>query len=45
MGTALTDAVTNIVKQGRPAEAEISNAARKCERELQRLLRYRSDAA
>lgn len=45
MGTALTDAVTNIVKQGRPAESEISNAARKCERELQRLLRYRSDAA
>ncbi len=38
MGTALTDAVTNIVKQGRPAAPEIQAAAAKCERELQRAL-------
>lgn len=36
MGTILTDAVTNIVKVGRPAAPEIANAARKCERELAR---------
>ena len=41
MGTALSDAVSNIVKQGRPAAAEVSVAAKKCERELERLLRYR----
>lgn len=38
MGTALTDAVTNIVKQGRPAAAEVHAAAQKCRRELGRLL-------
>lgn len=38
MGTALTDAVTNIVKQGRPAAPEIQTAAEKCERELTRAL-------
>lgn len=39
MGTALGDAAANIVKQGRPAAAEVAVAAKKCERELQRLLR------
>lgn len=38
MNTALTDAVSNILKQGRPAASEIHNAARKCERELRRAL-------
>ena len=38
MGTALTDAVTNILKQGRPAAGEIQTAAEKCERELTRAL-------
>ncbi len=38
MTTALTDAVTNILKEGRPAAPEIQNAAEKCERELQRAL-------
>jgi len=38
MGTALSDAVTNILKQGRPAAPEIQTAAEKCERELQRAL-------
>lgn len=38
MGTALTDALTNIVKQGRPAALELQAAADKCERELQRAL-------
>jgi len=38
MGTALSDAVANILKQGRPAAAEIQTAAAKCERELQRAL-------
>jgi multiple sugar transport system substrate-binding protein len=38
MGTALTDAVTNIVKQGRPAAPELATAAQKCERELSRSL-------
>lgn len=41
MNTILTDAASNIVKQGRPARAEVSLAARKCERELARLLRYK----
>jgi len=36
MGTALTDAVTNIVKENRPAAPEIAVAQRKCERELER---------
>jgi len=38
MGTALSDAVANILKQGRPAAPEIQTAAAKCERELQRAL-------
>ena len=38
MGTVLTDAVTNIVKQGRPAGPELAAAASKCERELSRSL-------
>ena len=38
MGTALTDAVTNILKEGRPAAPELAVAAKKCERELSRLL-------
>ena len=38
MGTALTDAVTNILKEGRPAAPELAAAAQKCERELSRLL-------
>lgn len=38
MTTALTDAVTNILKQGRPAAPEIAVAAAKCERELVRAL-------
>ncbi len=38
MGTALTDAVTNILKEGRPAAPELAVAAEKCERELSRLL-------
>ena len=38
MGTALTDAVTNILKEGRPAAPELAVAAGKCERELLRLL-------
>jgi len=38
MGTALGDAVANILKQGRPAAAEIQTAADKCERELRRAL-------
>ena len=38
MGTALSDAVANILKQGRPAAAEIQTAADKCERELRRAL-------
>ena len=38
MGTALTDAMTNILKQGRPAAAEVQAAADKCERELRRAL-------
>lgn len=36
MGTALTDAVTNIIKENRPAAPEIAVAQRKCERELKR---------
>lgn len=38
MGTALTDAVTAIVKEGRPAADAVRTAARLCERELARLL-------
>ena len=38
MSTALSDAVANILKQGRPAAAEIQTAADKCERELRRAL-------
>ena len=38
MGTALGDAVANIVQSGRPAAAEIAAAARRCERELARSL-------
>jgi multiple sugar transport system substrate-binding protein len=38
MGTALTDAVTNIVKSGRPAAPEIAQAADKCNTVLRRLL-------
>ena len=38
MGTALTDAVTNILQKGRPAAGEVAAAARKCERELSRAL-------
>jgi hypothetical protein len=41
MTTILNDAASNIVKQGRPAEPEIALAAKKCERELERLLRYK----
>ncbi len=41
MNTILTDAASNIVKQGRPAQQEVSLAARKCERELARLLQYK----
>ena len=38
MGAALTDAVTNIVKFGHPAMAEVQAAAQTCRRELSRLL-------
>ncbi len=38
MGTALTDAVTNIVKLGRPAAPEVAQAAGRCRRELGRAL-------
>jgi multiple sugar transport system substrate-binding protein len=41
MQTALNDAVANIIKKGRSAADEVATAARKCERELKRLLRYR----
>ena len=41
MNTILNDAASNIVKQGRDAQSEVSLAARKCERELARLLRYK----
>jgi multiple sugar transport system substrate-binding protein len=41
MNTALSDAVVNIVKIGRPAAEQIAIAARKCERELERMLRFR----
>lgn len=39
MGTALSDAATNIVKQGRDARAELAVAEKKCNRILERLLR------
>jgi len=38
MSTALSDAVANILKQGRPAAPEIQTAAEKCDRELRRAL-------
>ena len=38
MTTALTDAVTNIVKLGYPAQREVAAASEKCERELSRAL-------
>lgn len=41
MGTALTDAATNIVKIGRSAAPELETAAAKCKRELERMLRFR----
>ena len=41
MNTALSDAAINIVKLGRPAAPQIALAARKCQKELERLLRYR----
>ncbi len=36
MGTALTDAVSNIVKNGKDAATEVAAAAKKCEEELTR---------
>lgn len=39
MGTALNDAATNIVKQGRNAASELAVAEKKCNRVLERLLR------
>lgn len=39
MGTALNDAATNIVKQGRDAKSELAVAEAKCQRILERLLR------
>jgi multiple sugar transport system substrate-binding protein len=39
MGTALSDAATNIVKQGRDAKSELTVAEKKCNRILERLLR------
>ncbi len=39
MNTALSDAATNIVKQGRDAAAELAVAEKKCNRVLDRLLR------
>lgn len=41
MNTALSDAAINIVKLGRPAVPQIALAARKCERELERVFRFR----
>ncbi|CAA9559876.1 MAG: ABC transporter, substrate-binding protein (cluster 1, maltose/g3p/polyamine/iron) [uncultured Thermomicrobiales bacterium] len=38
MGTALTNALSNIVKNGAPAAEEVAAAAQTCEQELQRLL-------
>ena len=38
MGTALTDAVTNILQKDRPVADEVAAAAKKCERELSRSL-------
>lgn len=38
MGTAITDAMTNIVKNGKPAADEVAAAAKKCEEELTREL-------
>jgi multiple sugar transport system substrate-binding protein len=42
MSTALSDAVINIVKMGRPAAEQVALAASKCERALERQLRFRS---
>ena len=39
MSTALSDAATNIVKQGRDAASELAVAEKKCNRVLERLLR------
>jgi multiple sugar transport system substrate-binding protein len=41
MNTALSDAAVNIVKFGRGGDAEIALAAKKCERELERMLRFK----
>ena len=38
MGTALTDAVTNIVKNGADAKTELAKAETKCQAELQRIV-------
>lgn len=38
MGTALTDAVTNILKEGQPAAPQVANAAARCETILKRML-------
>ena len=42
MATALSDAVINIVKMGRPAAEQVALAAQKCDRALERQLRFRS---
>ena len=39
MGTALTDAVTNIVKNGADAKTELAKAEAKCQAELQRVIK------
>jgi multiple sugar transport system substrate-binding protein len=38
MGTVLTDALSNIVKNGKPAKDEVATAAQKCQDELKRVL-------
>lgn len=38
MGSALTDAITNIVKNGADAKAELTKAEAKCQAELQKLM-------
>ena len=42
MNTAFSDAAINIIKTGRPARAQIAAAAAKCQRELERLFRFRN---
>lgn len=42
MTTALSDAVTNIVKMGRPPAEQIATAARKCEKVVERMMRFRT---